>query len=89
MEFYWAYADYEQGMELVEEMYKYVVKKTFGTLKFNIFNFNIDLNKKWKKIDYRKAILDKFNIDVNKTSKKEVIEKLNKLLSETTKNFDF
>jgi len=79
MEFYWAYADYEQGMKLVEEMYKYVAKKTFGTLKFNIFDFNVDLNKKWKKIDYRKAVLDRFDIDVNKTSKKEVIKKLNKI----------
>ena len=36
MEFYWAYADYKQGMKLVEEMYKYVIKKTFGTLKFKM-----------------------------------------------------
>ena len=27
MEFYWAYANYEQGMKLTEEMYKYVTKK--------------------------------------------------------------
>lgn len=36
MEFYWAYADYKQGMKLVEELYKYIIKKTFGTLKFTI-----------------------------------------------------
>ena len=27
MEFYWAYADYEDGMKFVEEMYKYLPKK--------------------------------------------------------------
>src|SRR3989344_3957678 len=47
MEFYWAYTDYKQGMKLVEEMYKYVIKKTFGTLKFKIKNFNVDFSKKW------------------------------------------
>jgi lysyl-tRNA synthetase class 2 len=36
MEFYWAYADYNQGMKLVEDMYKYIAEKTFGTTKFNI-----------------------------------------------------
>ena len=53
MEFYWAYADYEQGMELVEEMYKYIAKKTFGTLKFKIRGFDVDLRKKWEKYDYQ------------------------------------
>ena len=48
MEFYWAYADYEMGMELVEEMYKYVANETFGTLKFKIKNFDIDLGKNGK-----------------------------------------
>ena len=51
MEFYWAYADYEMGMELVEEMYKYVASETFGTLKFKIKDFDIDLGKKWETND--------------------------------------
>src|SRR3989344_3722351 len=42
MVFYWAYADYKQGMKLVEALYKYIIKKTFGTLKFNIRGFKID-----------------------------------------------
>ena len=53
MEFYWAYADYEMGMNLVEELYKYVIKETFGTLKFKIKDFNIDFEKKWDEL--RKA----------------------------------
>ncbi len=76
MEFYWAYADYEMGMRLVEQMYKYVIKKTFGLLKFDIFGSKIDFNKKWQKIDYGQSIFDKFKIDIDKTSKKQVEEKL-------------
>jgi lysyl-tRNA synthetase class 2 len=30
MEFYWAYADADMGMELVEEMYKFIAQKTLG-----------------------------------------------------------
>ena len=29
MEFYWAYADYNDGMKLVEEMYKYIAAGNF------------------------------------------------------------
>ena len=46
MEFYWAYADYKDCMKLTEELFKYVAKKTFGTLKFRIGDFDIDLGKK-------------------------------------------
>src|SRR3989344_4575750 len=59
MEFYWAYADYEKGMELVEGLYKFVIKKTFGTLKFKIRGFDVDFGKKWEKYDYQ-TIINKY-----------------------------
>src|SRR3989344_6047309 len=49
MEFYWGYADFEAGMKLVEELYKDVALKTFGTLKFKIGEFNIDLDAPWER----------------------------------------
>jgi lysyl-tRNA synthetase class 2 len=79
MEFYWAYADYNDGMKLVEELYKYVAKKTFGTLKFNIKGFEVDLDKKWELYDYREVILDKTGLDIAKTNLKEVEAKLQEL----------
>lgn len=79
MEFYWAYADYEMGMKLVEKLYKHAVQETFGTLKFKIKNFDIDLGKKWEKYDYQKMILDKTGVDILKTSEKKIINKLNEL----------
>jgi len=80
MEFYWAYADYEQGMELVEEMYKYIIQKTFGKMKFKINNFDIDFSKKWEKYDYRSIINRYTKIDVFEDSfleMKKVLDKLN------------
>ncbi len=79
VEFYWAYSDYEQGMKLVEEMYKYVAKKTFNTLKFKIRGFNIDLSKKWQKYDYQSVINKYAKIDVLNASLPEIEKALNKL----------
>lgn len=79
MEFYWAYADYKMGMELVEEMYKYIAQETFGTLKFKIKNFDIDLGKKWELYDYRETVLKMTGIDVLKASEPEIRAKLDEL----------
>lgn len=76
MEFYWAYANYQKGMELVEKMYKYVAEKTFGTLEFSIGEFNINLSKDWEIIDFTKILIEKTGIDVSKASKKEISQKL-------------
>ena len=79
MEFYWGYADYKDGMNLVEEMYKEVAKKTFKTLKFKINGFDVDLNKKWEKYDYQEIIQKNTGINILDTGIKEVKVKLKKL----------
>ncbi len=79
MEFYWAYADHEQGMKLVEEMYKYVAEKTFGTLKFKINGFDIDLGKKWEKYDYRTIVSKYTKVDILEASLPEMEKILKKL----------
>jgi len=79
MEFYWAYADYEMGMEFVEEMYKYVAKKTFGTLKFKIKGFDVDLGKKWEKYDYQSTIAKYTGVNIKEASLPEIEKALQKL----------
>lgn len=85
MEFYWAYADYRDGMKLVEELYKYVAEKTFGTLNFKIKDFEIDLGKKWETYDYGETIKNKTGIDVLNTNLKEIENKLKELKVEYSK----
>jgi lysyl-tRNA synthetase, class II len=77
MEFYWGYANYEDSMKLVEEMYKYVAKKTFGTLKFDIGEHKVDMDGNWKKIDYRETILKETGIDISKATEVELKKALN------------
>ncbi len=79
MEFYWAYADYKEGMKLVEELYKYVAEKTFGTLKFKIGDFNVDLGKKWQRYDYKDIIQKQTKIDILGHNLKAIEAKLKQL----------
>ncbi len=79
MEFYWAYANYEDSMRLVEEMYKEATKKVLGTLKFKSHGFEIDMNKKFKKIDYVSEIKKQTGLDVLEASKEKIKKKLNNL----------
>jgi lysyl-tRNA synthetase class 2 len=76
MEFYWAYADYENGMKLVEELYKHVAQEVFGTLKFKIRGFDINLGNKWEKYDYQETVKKYTGIDILNTSEKEIKNKL-------------
>jgi len=79
MEFYWGYADYEKGMTLVEELYKYIAQETFATWQFKIRGFDIDLGKKWEKYDYRETVKKYTGVDILKATEKEIKEKLDEL----------
>ncbi|MBS3072840.1 lysine--tRNA ligase [Candidatus Pacearchaeota archaeon] len=79
MEFYWAYANYNDGMKLVEEMYKKAAKETIGSLKFETNGYKIDLGKKWEIYEYDKLIKKNTGIDIWKANEKEVKKKLNEL----------
>lgn len=78
MEFYWGYANYEMGMELVKEMYRTVAKDVFGTTKFKHGRHSFDLSKEWKIIDYVSEIKKKTGVDVTKASVKDLETALKK-----------
>lgn len=85
MEFYWGYANYTLGMQLVEDMYKHVAEATFGTLKFNIRGFEIDLGKPWERYSYVETIQQMTGINVLSTTQAEVEAKLKELKVEYSK----
>ncbi|MBN1326075.1 lysine--tRNA ligase [Candidatus Falkowbacteria bacterium] len=66
MEFYWAYADWNDLIEMIEDMYTKVIKNTFGTLKFDYQGTAIDFKKPWKKINYVEIFKEKTGIDLDK-----------------------
>ena len=79
LEFYWAFADYQKGMDLVEDMYKYVSQQTYGTLKFTIGKFEVDLGTPWERYDYTKTIQKYTNIDIKTADLKTIEAKLQEL----------
>ena len=76
MEWYAAYWDWRKGRSFMEDMYKYVLKETFGTLKFNIKGFDIDMGREWEVWDYAEVIAKHYDIDVYNTTIEEVTKKL-------------
>ena len=79
MEFYWAYANYKDGMKLVEEMYKKIAKEVFKTLKFEINNYKIDFSKKWEIYDFENLIKKYTGVEIYSSDKKDIMKKLNEL----------
>jgi lysyl-tRNA synthetase class 2 len=72
MEWYWAYADWQDGMRFMTDMFRYVIQKTFGKLEFKINEFEVDLSKEWEKWDYAETIQKHYGLDVFNASLDEV-----------------
>lgn len=63
IELYQAYADYEDMMELTENLVSYVAEKTLGTLKIDYQGQEIDLTPPWKRIDMAEAVKEYTGVD--------------------------
>lgn len=79
MEFYWAYADYRDGMELIKEMYRHIAKEVFGTTKFEARGHSFDLADEWVEIDYVETIKQMTSVDVTRASEVEMAAKAEQL----------
>ena len=76
MEWYWAYADHKDGMQLVKELFRYIAKEVYGTYKFKIRGFEVDLSREWELIDCGKVIKEKFDVDIFETPVEKILEVL-------------
>ena len=76
MEWYAAYWDWQRGMRFMEDMYKYVLERTFGTLQFTLGEFEVDMSGQWQVWDYAEVINKHYGIDVYNTTIEEVAAKL-------------
>ena len=64
MESYSAYQDYNEGINFYEGLMKYVAKETWGTLRFKVGEFEIDLEQEWPRVEYAQIMKDNFGVDV-------------------------
>lgn len=88
MEWYAAYWDWRDGMAFMEQMYKTVLQKTFGTLQFSLNGKDIDMSGEWEVWDYATIIRERYGIDVHDSTLDEVKQALrdNNLEVEQTEN---
>lgn len=88
MEWYWAYADWQDGITLQEELFKYVLQETFGTLQFTLGEFEIDLAGEWERWDYAETIEKRYGLNPFECTLEQVQQALkdNKLEVEKADN---
>lgn len=79
LEFYWAYADYNDLMKFVEKAYKKVIKATAGSLITEWKGQKIDWSRKWEQVDYFAIFKKKTGIDLNGVSAEELLAKAREL----------
>ncbi len=76
MEFYWAYATYEDLMKYTEEMLSFVLKALFGKYKIEFEGKTLDFKPPFKKVTFNKLILDHSGIDLEKIKTEEELKRV-------------
>jgi lysyl-tRNA synthetase, class II len=80
MEWYWAYADWQDGMKFTQKLVRYVADKAWGKRQFELLNGQeVDLgsdDQDWERISFVKVIKERFGIDVHDSTLEEVQQAL-------------
>ncbi|MCC7303811.1 lysine--tRNA ligase [bacterium] len=72
MEFYWAYANFWDNMELAKSLYRYIAKSVFNRSKFTMRGHEVDFDKEWEYIDYVETIQKKLGVNVLTATEEEL-----------------
>lgn len=65
IEYYWAYADYEDNMRLHEELIPYLVEKSVGTLTIESEGHTINFAVPYPRVTFHDVVLEYSGIDIN------------------------
>ena len=77
VEWYQAYGDYTDSMNLFEEVAEQACINVNGTTKINYADTEIDFKRPWKRVRMVDAIKDKLGLDVLQMKKDEIIKYMN------------
>jgi lysyl-tRNA synthetase, class II len=63
MEFYWAYADWKDGMKMIQDLYNFIIDSVYkGQRKFQIREFEVEFKPEWDVIDFNAIMKEIFGI---------------------------
>lgn len=81
IEYYWAYADYEDNMKLHEEMLPKIIASAIGSTVIELDGNSIDFKAPYKRTTFRDVVLEYSGIDLNIEDTKEKLAKAMKAKS--------
>ena len=73
LESYEAFADAKSGMKFLQELYRHIVKETYGRYTFEIGEHTVDFAEEWPEIDFCTAVQKEFGIDAISCTEEEAI----------------
>jgi lysyl-tRNA synthetase class 2 len=79
LEFYQAFANYEDGMSIVENLYRTIVSEVYGTTTFTRGEHTFDLSDEWARIDYASEIKKQTGVSLESATEDEIKAKLTEL----------
>lgn len=89
MEWYWAYADWEDGMQFTQQMVRSIADATWGTRHFTLANGQqVDLgldNEDWPRLSFVELIRERYGLDVFECTLEEAVAELKKIGGEVEK----
>lgn len=89
MEWYWAYANWEDGMRFTQAMIRHVADTTWGKRQFTLMNGQqVDLGQDgedWPRLSFVQLIKDRYGLDVFECTLEEAVAELKKVGGEVEK----
>ncbi|OIO47138.1 MAG: lysine--tRNA ligase [Parcubacteria group bacterium CG1_02_39_15] len=84
-EFYWAYSDYKDVMNLTEEMFESVIRKTSGKLEVDYEGKKINFKSPWPRVEFNQLLKKYAEVDFFEINEAAIKKEAKKLGVETEK----
>ncbi|MFP4391501.1 MAG: lysine--tRNA ligase [Desulfohalobiaceae bacterium] len=88
LEFYWAYADFYQLMDLSQELFAYLARHLLGTTQLSYQGQNIDLTPPWKRMTFHQALQELGGLQPDQYQDREQAQDLLRQLGENAQVSD-
>ena len=76
MEFYWAYADYEDLMVLTKTLYAQIAERLHGTTRVSTHGKTVDFGSEWQRYDYFEEFKNRVGLSLESATPDQLREKV-------------